>query len=78
MSIWTTPDYSRDEVNKAGKVLIILDVSVEDYLNALKKINNWRTSHNFPLNTFQIRLRKKAKSVNEDCLIAQRINPHCS
>ncbi len=42
-----------------------------DYAYAV--ISNWRSSHSFPLNTFQNGLRTKAKQVDRDSLIAQRI-----
>lgn len=72
-STWTPPEFSREEINKAGKILIREEASPEEIESALVRINNWRTAHNFPLNTFQIRLRKMAKTVNENSLVAQRI-----
>jgi hypothetical protein len=67
------PEYSRMDVNKAGDVLIN-DISTDTEIEwALIVINNWRTSHNFPLNTFQRRLRDIAKKINAESLIAQRI-----
>jgi Region found in RelA / SpoT proteins len=41
--------------------------------DALAVINNWRSSHSFPLNTFQVGLRIKGKQVDKKCLVAQRI-----
>lgn len=70
---WSKPEYSKREVNRAG-ITLINDCVEEDELNhALNVINNWRTSHQFPLNTFQIRLRREAKKIDENCLIGQRI-----
>lgn len=73
MAIWTTLAYNREQVNIAGKILLNDEWDWEEYEDTLTKINNWRTSHNFPLNTFQIRLRTKAKSINKESLVAQRI-----
>lgn len=70
---WTTPNYSRREVNRAGETLINPNASLPDLEHAFSVINNWRASHNFPLNTFQIRLRDKAKQVDANSIIAQRI-----
>jgi len=67
------PEYSRMQVNKAGEILIDSNSTDEETEWALTVINNWRTSHNFPLNTFQRRLRDIAKKINSDSLIAQRI-----
>lgn len=41
--------------------------------DALDIIYNWRSSHYHPLNTFQLRLRKKAQEVDGNSLVAQRI-----
>lgn len=70
---WATPQFSKKQVNAAGKVLIDPDASVFDQSKALQVINNWRASHNFPLNTFQIYLRKKVREVHPDGVVAQRI-----
>jgi len=70
---YPVPDYSRREVNRAGEVFLNPNSTDSERDYALTVINNWRTSHNFPLNTFQMRLRKIAKSINPESLIAQRI-----
>jgi hypothetical protein len=86
---WAVPQFSKQQVNKAGDILVrefpdFSDLAAEDragaedaawfeYFEALDVINNWRSSHNFPLNTFQNGLRKKGKQVDAHCLIAQRI-----
>ena len=67
------PDYSRSEVNRAGIILIDPNAIEEQKEHSLNVINNWRVSHNFPLNTFQMRLRKIAKKINPNSLVAQRI-----
>ncbi len=71
---WAIPEHTRQLVNQAG--LILRDDNANNNLAkeaALIMINNWRTCHNFPLNTFQVRLRKKAKEVDKHSLIVQRI-----
>lgn len=45
----------------------------DDALKALSVINNWRSSHAYPLNTFQITLRKRARKLEKDVIVAQRI-----
>lgn len=74
MAEWATPAYDREEVNKAGRLL--LNVADAEHLaieHALLIVNNWRASHNYPLNTFQVTLRRKARAVDGDALVAQRI-----
>jgi ppGpp synthetase/RelA/SpoT-type nucleotidyltranferase len=70
---WAIPEFSKSRVNTAGKILASKDFDIGDWLEALHVVNNWRASHSFPLNTFQNGLRKKAKSVDRNCLVAQRI-----
>lgn len=67
------PEFSRSEVNKAGATFVNPNATDAEKEHALNVINNWRVSHNFPLNTFQWRLRYVAKRINPDSLIAQRI-----
>jgi hypothetical protein len=47
--------------------------SREDRELALAVINNWRSSHSFPLNTLQVNLRKMAGYIDPDPTAAQRI-----
>lgn len=70
---WATPQFSRSKVNQAGEVLNDVAQKLVTRLEALDVISNWRSSHNFPLNTFQIGLRQRARLVNTASIIAQRI-----
>ncbi|MBS1777849.1 MAG: RelA/SpoT domain-containing protein [Bacteroidetes bacterium] len=67
------PEFAKNQVNKAGDILISTSTTDTEKDYALLVINNWRASHNFPLNTFQMRLRKLAKKINPESLVAQRI-----
>jgi len=73
---WAKPEYSKTEVNKAGDILIAQQPDLAELPWALNVINNWRSSHSFPLNTFQNDLRHKAAKVDTKNLISQRIKPH--
>jgi len=70
---WATPEYSKSQVNRAGEILIAPEAAHDDSGWALQVINNWRSSHSFPLNTFQNHLRGKAARVDTKSLISQRI-----
>src|SRR6185437_12867512 len=71
---WTTPIYRRAQVNAAGRALLdVRSVGFEEYIAALGVINNWRSSHSFPLNTMQNGLRGKARQISDNPLVAQRI-----
>ncbi len=73
MPKYPRPEHSKREVNRAGEIFVSATSSEDEKENALVVINNWRASHNYPLNTFQMRLRGLAKSFNEQNLVAQRI-----
>jgi hypothetical protein len=53
-------------------ILIQKRPDFDELTDALNIINNWRTSHSFPLNTFQIWLKSRTRDA-EGALIAQRI-----
>src|SRR5262249_33540611 len=67
------PQYSRSQVNKAGRTLVSPTATADDQIEARGIVNNWRASHNFPLNTFQTTLRAKAHKVDTQALVAQRL-----
>jgi len=73
MASWTKPMYSRGEVDRSGKALIDPQSTSEAQDAALLVLNNWRSSHSFPLNTFQVNLRRWAPLIDDDPLSAQRL-----
>jgi ppGpp synthetase/RelA/SpoT-type nucleotidyltranferase len=66
------PIYSREDVNLAGHLLAGRDCDL-DGRQALTIINNWRSSHSFPLNAFHVTLRQRARKVDARALTAQRL-----
>jgi hypothetical protein len=74
VTTWVTPQYKPEQVNKAGKALGQMEFPVVTTagIKALYVINNWRAAHAYPLNTFQITLRRKARKIERKVLIAQR------
>lgn len=67
---YAKPEYSRSQIDRSGKLL-----AERTGLNneARTVINNWRSSHAFPLNTFQTNMRAKTKAVDRTGFVAQRI-----
>jgi ppGpp synthetase/RelA/SpoT-type nucleotidyltranferase len=55
----------------AGQVLI--GKADGNYDDAVDLISHWRSAHAFPLNTFQVTLRNRAKRINETALVTQRL-----
>ncbi|HEY6322553.1 MAG TPA: RelA/SpoT domain-containing protein, partial [Thermoanaerobaculia bacterium] len=75
---WAIPQYKPEEVDAAGDVLIRRAprhsmADWEEFERAFLVINNWRSSHSFPLNTFQMGLRRNTRHTDLNGLVAQRI-----
>jgi hypothetical protein len=70
---WTTLDYSKGQVDAAGRLLAGGTGTPEEIDVALEVLNNWRAVHSFPLNTIQMGLRTRSRRINEHALVAQRL-----
>src|SRR4051812_9723106 len=70
---WVKPMYPRPVVNKAARCVIDPESPPEEFDGSLTVVNNWRAAHAFPLNTFQIGLRRRTANVDKNGIIAQRI-----
>lgn len=70
---WAVPLHSKGAVDRAGKILLEPVVPADDVEVALQIINNWRSSHSFPLNTIQVTLRRLTRREDQAALVAQRI-----
>ncbi|TFH49416.1 MAG: hypothetical protein E4H01_04320 [Lysobacterales bacterium] len=69
---FTVPEYSESQVDRAGRMLVN-PTGLQNPDDALEILNNWQSSHALPLNTFTVTLRNKARQIQEDALVAQRI-----
>lgn len=74
---WPIPRFSPDEVTEAGVILVRSADNAprnwQEYERALRVVGNWRSSHGYPINTFQATLRQKLKSIDSGALVAQRL-----
>lgn len=70
---WTKPKYGKAKIDKAGHILVNENYTEEGKEDAMTILNNWRSSHGYPMNTFQARLRQISKKVDENSLIVQRL-----
>lgn len=70
---WTPPAYTRGQVDAAGRVLAGDPIWIAERERALEVMSNWRSAHAFPLNTFQVTLRRRAQAVDKDALVSQRL-----
>lgn len=69
---WAKPPESKGLVTRAGEAIRCHKLPVPDK-EALSVVNAWRAAHSFPLNTFQVELRRRAKLASSDATVAQRI-----
>jgi ppGpp synthetase/RelA/SpoT-type nucleotidyltranferase len=72
---WKTSDYTRGQIDRSGEILRAGSGQVDwsEFIHALSIMDNWRTSHAFPLNTIQMNLRKKANRVDSRAEVVQRL-----
>ena len=70
---WQKPEYSRNQVNRAGQTLCTSNHSDREYQNAIEILNNWRSCHSYPINTFQATLRQKVEKIDSKAFVAQRL-----
>lgn len=66
---WETPKYSKKQIDKAGKVIANNDSSQVEKQKALEILNNWRSSHAYPLQVITSNLRRK----NQNAIVVQRL-----
>lgn len=70
---WVTPLYSKERVKKAGATLFNDKATDDEFEEALQILNNWRSSHSYPVNTFQAGLRTKLNAMGINGIVAQRL-----
>jgi Region found in RelA / SpoT proteins len=75
MKGWALPEHARAEVNAAGRLILERPTAqtIFEYGRALDIVNNWRSAHAFPLNTFQMNLRSRANRFTASSNDATRI-----
>jgi len=75
---WTKPLHSKGDIDRAGATLINGDsLFDEEGFETLEKafdvINNWRSSHSYPLQALKMTLLGRAKKVDPRAIVAQRL-----
>lgn len=63
------PKYSKAQINKAGELLSNPHIAKEDRDYALPILNNWRSSHAYPLQIIANKLRRD----NSNAIVVQRL-----
>jgi hypothetical protein len=73
MAFSLVPKESKNQINKAGQILVQKNPSTEELRWALDLADRWRACHAYPINTFQANLRGKLKAFSHDPIAAQRL-----
>lgn len=76
MAEWPKRKYSKGEIDRVGALLLPWWTGAskpENLGHAWMVVDNWRASHGLPLNVFQAALRSRAKRVDEEIIVAQRM-----
>jgi len=72
---WIVPQFSNAVIDKAGSLLVKPKawLEEEDFRNALEIVENHRAAHSFPLLVFRMGLSHRAKKIDPNVVVAQRI-----
>lgn len=72
---WTTPGYSASEVDRAGAILTSSNIDTSDsgVEGALNVLNNFRSSHSFPLHIIKMLLKQRSEKEDRRVIVSQRL-----
>ena len=73
MAFGSVPRESRNQINKAGAILVLQSPPEGDLAWAIDLADRWRACHAYPINTFQATLRTKLGAYSGDPIAAQRL-----
>jgi ppGpp synthetase/RelA/SpoT-type nucleotidyltranferase len=70
---WAERQFSKGEINRAGRDLIVLGRDDPARERAITIVDNWRSCHAYPLQIIKMTLFRRARKINRHALIAQRL-----
>ncbi len=75
---WVKREHSKSEIDRSGELLVKWwgtpgAETTTEIAKAYVVAQNWRTSHELPLNVFQATLRVRAKRIEPGVIVAQRL-----
>lgn len=73
MAFAKQPTISKQEINRAGRILAENRPNGITISDAIDLVDQWRACHAYPINTFQSTLRRKLKKFSNEPLVAQRL-----
>lgn len=73
MAFSPVPTESKNQINKAGQILVSENPLRDQLAWAQELATKWRACHAYPINTFQATLRVKLREFKGDPIVAQRL-----
>ena len=70
---WIELEHSKRTVRRAGDYLISGEFDVDDFMGAYNVLENWRSSHAYPIQSMLGYFRKKAFEIDANSLVARRL-----
>ncbi|MDR2924364.1 MAG: RelA/SpoT domain-containing protein [Azoarcus sp.] len=65
-------EYSREDVNRSGKLLLSQD-KLEESNHVIDIVDNWRAAHAYPTQVIFVTLKRRAESIFKGAQVGQRI-----
>jgi hypothetical protein len=74
MNKWVLPIYAdRRLYNAAGRALVAPTSDKDKRDESIEIVSNWRAAHRYPLHSIMMGLRQRAKSVDANAIVVQRL-----
>ena len=70
---WIELGHSKKSVRRAGDYLISDDFDIEKFIDSFEILSNWRSSHEYPIQSMLGYFRKKALEVDGGAVVARRL-----
>lgn len=70
---WIELKYSKKAIRKAGDCLINEDAHFMDFPESFEILSNWRSSHEYPVQSMLGYFRKKAFEIDKEAIVVRRL-----
>lgn len=70
---WIELQYSKKAIRRAGDYLINDNFDIDQYHQSFEILSNWRSSHEYPLQSMLGYFRKKTFEIDENAIIVRRL-----
>ena len=71
--VWQTLDYSKKQVDRAARKLVDKNIPLEEKLENIAILANFRSAHAYPMQSMLVSFRKQAASIDKKAIVVQRL-----